>query len=152
MKIEYTTNTKSFLDLCSKLTYKDKDCIEVKLYTDNKLNTPYELYMSMDKRWMDYYVITDTIKNKIVCTIALDICGNLNYFVTNDLEPSNTKRFIKTIKQLADETIAKRKVVFVTTSNEYQEAIKFNRLIGMKCVKITEKTSKWYYSDTEGFE
>jgi len=148
MKVEYNTSTSWFLNQCSKLKYKDKDCLEVKQYTDNKLFTPYELYKSMNHRWMDYFIIIDTNINKIVCTIALDIQCNLHYFVTIDLDPKNTRRFIKTIKQLADETILKRKVVFVTTSNFYQEAIKFNKLIGMKCYEVdsVKNISKWYYS------
>jgi len=167
MRVAHTKNTKHFLQVCSQLTYKEKDELEAKeiisgsffSHTD-RMNNKHKLtndsgyviqaLKNAMNRWANHYLIYD--KDKIVCTITLDINNNLHYFVTKDLTPKNSISFVKTIKQLAKDTLVCREVLFVTTRDWYKEAVKFNKLIGFKPFRILKQlnTTIWYLSNSKG--
>jgi len=143
-----TRETSKFLDVIDTLTYKDKDIEEAKQYGHQSIK---QLYSAANHRWGEYYLIYDN--DKIVCTILLDAYSTLHYFVTIDLTASNALSFVRTIKKLALFKIEQRPVLFIHTSLYYEEAIKFNKLIGFKLVKqdTEDMTSTWYLSKSKGY-
>ena len=152
MIIECTLDTKYFLDVCSKLTFKPDDEKEAKDILGFSSGSVLKVLKSAPNRWAEHYLIREPEKNKIVCVITLDTSNNLHYFVTTDLKPSNSISFVKTIKTLVEETVKYRHVVFVTTRLWYKEAIKFNRLIGFQLLKTNKgrDISHWFYSNKKG--
>jgi len=139
----------TFIHECKNLQYKENDKLEIKQLTNNKYSEPVDMYSNMNNKYNTFYIIKDSKINKIVCTIILDTCNNLHYFVTKDLKSNNTRRFIKTIKHLAIETVKYNKIIYVTTALWYTQAIKFNKLIGFKCIEIDRyiNISKWEYTN-----
>jgi len=154
MTVEYTEDSEYFLNIVKGLEYKENDIKEAQELLYPKLDVQvYDVLISAPNRWADHYLIKDDNNDdKIVCTITLDRNNNLHYFVTKDLTTANALSFVKTIKTLADKVLECRKVLFVTTANWYEEAIKFNKLIGFKILKSSNGKgfTTWYYAKTEG--
>lgn len=148
MTVELLLDTKEFMDIVANCKYKAQDEKEAVGYGYKDVAS---LYKTMNHRWAEYYVIKD--KGVIVCTIALDAFNTLHYFVTTDLTKNNALGFVRCIRKLAQDTVEKRPVIFVHTAMWYQEAMKFNRLIGMSVIKqdSTRETSTWYYSKLKGY-
>jgi len=155
MIIETTLDTEYFLSIVKQLEFKPNDEKEAREILYPKVDaTVYDVFISAPNRWAEHYLIKDENKNNaIVCAITLDLNNNLHYFVTTDLDQSNSLSFVKTIKALVKSTIALRHVVFVTTRTWYKEAIKFNKLIGFKIIRTSngKGISTWFYSKNKGY-
>jgi len=150
MTIEVTLDTKYFLDICEKLEFKDNDEKEAKSILGSNNGSVVKVLQSVYNRWAEHYIIRN--KNDIVCVITLDIYNNLHYFVTKKLTKNISIKFVKTIKNLVDETVKYRHVIFVQTKDWYYQAVKFNKLIGFKVISThTDEYSKvWMYSHRKG--
>jgi len=81
----------------------------------------------------------------VLCAIELRRDGNLVYFVTKDLTVNKVPPLARTVKALADETVAKVDVIFTTTLNSYEGAIAFNRIVGFNMIIDRGTFSVWSY-------
>jgi len=130
-----------FLFIVSQLDFKDLDNAEaVELgYASVK-----QLFIACFFPYSKYCIVRGNL-NEVLCAIELRRDGNLVYFVTKDLTVNKVPPLARTVKALADETVAKVDVIFTTTLNSYEGAIAFNRIVGFNMIIDRGTFSVWSY-------
>jgi len=103
-----------------------------------------QLYNSCFYPYSKYCLIYDNSSN-VICTIELKRDGQLIYFVTKALTANKIPPLIRTVKDLADQTVARVDIIFTTTLNTYEGAIAFNKMVGFTLKRDSGKFSTWAY-------
>jgi len=140
-KVEQLASRDEFLFIVSQQKYKDGDVAEV---IEFGYQSVMQMYAVGIHAYSKYYVVYDN-SNNVLTTIELKRDGNLVYFVTNNLTPNKIPALVRTLRQLADDTVAKVDVIFTTTLNTYEGAVAFNKMIGFIVKAINGRFSTWAY-------
>jgi hypothetical protein len=133
-------NKKDFLAIVDTLDYKDKDEAEAKEFGSDSVK---DSNHRANHWFAKYYTIVHD--NKVIATIILQRDGFLVYFVTKDFTPNLTRKLIRTVKQLADDTIASVENIFTKTALSYDEALRFNKLVGFRLYLVSNSWTIWIY-------
>lgn len=140
-KIEEIKTRDEFLFLVNSVKFKDTDEQEAIEFGYMSVKQMYNVCFFY---YSKFYIIRDN-DDHILCTIELKRDGHLIYFVTEDLTPFKIPTLVRTVKQLADETVAKVDNIFTTTMNSYSGAIRFNELVGFTLKIDKSRFSIWAY-------
>lgn len=130
-----------FTAITRKCKYKEMDEKEAKEFGYPSIAF---LYQNTRTPYQKQYIVRKN-SGQILATIVLKRNGMLDYFITEDVKPSVVPTLIKTVRALADETVAKVDVIFVTTWNEYKGANRFVELVGFKKVSSDSEFTTWAY-------
>ena len=130
----------TFLTIVKSLDYKDKDEAEAKAFGSDSV---YDSNFRSNHWFAKYYVIEH--EGNILATIILQRDGFLTYFVTKDFTPDLTRKLVRIVKELADITVDKVENIFTKTAIVYEEANRFNKLVGFRMIKISNDWTIWIY-------
>ena len=134
-------NRQEFLSIVCVMEYKEGDEAEAKALGYPSVSF---LYHNTFAPYMRYFIVEDD-NGRVLATIVLRRDGNIEYFITNDVTSAKIPSMVKTMKALANEVTEKLDVIFTTTLETYEGAVRFNELVGFKKISTNGKFGTWSF-------
>jgi hypothetical protein len=121
------SNWNDFIEVVQKQKYQNQDIIEA---TQLGYKSIEDAYRSSELAWARFYIIMD--KEAVIATILEQRDGVFTLFTTTNLPSCNIRDYIRTIRELSDEVVKCRDVVFTQVVSWYKPAMRILKLAGFR--------------------
>ena len=139
MKIKtHEVDRKAFYLTVGSIKYRDQDQEEARYF--GCLNVK-DCYDKAKHEFARYFTLTD--EGEPVVTVMLQRDGQIIFFISDRIK--HKVALVRALRRLAKKTVKCCGPITTKTANWYEEALKFNKLIGFKLYRINNRYQVWTF-------
>ena len=127
-----------FLEVVGSIRYRNQDIKEAMEFGCKDIADCYE---KMKKEWARYFVAYEG--ENPVLTVALQRDGHIIFFISDSIQ--HPIRLTKAMRRFAKKMTKNCGPIITKTASWYEEANRFNKLVGFSLWKVFNRYALWVY-------
>ena len=121
------SNWNDFIEVVQKQTYQNQDILEARQFGYKSIE---DAFKDAELPWARFYIVED--RKGILATILEQRDGVIILFTTTNLQKSNLREYIRTVKKLGDDIVECRDVIFIQVASWHKPALRLLKLTGFE--------------------